>query len=354
MIISKNILKLLFLIIVFTNGSAYSTTITCDNEHIIQAGDTLSKISLKVYDDTTKWNIIYLQNKQIIGSNSSAIKVGSALFIPCLNRFSFNETKNHPVKLSDKTENKKNLHVDFVTAEWLPYVGKKLPNQGMLLDITKQIFSQFPDISYSVDYISDWSAHINTLLKKNKYDIGPGWYYQDCSDMSKVPESAKIRCEYHFSSPIYKEIITIYNKKNDSIAISNLSELKNKTLCQPEGYLLFDYKKSGLENGKNFTLIESSSVKNCIEKLRDNEVQYVAINKNEGDQVISNLGLKDEIENSSDSPMETRSLHFIIHKTNPKANMLISKINKGLKKLENSGELFRIQSKHIQNFQNNL
>lgn len=346
----------------FGNSIAYSATIVCDNEHVVKWGETLSKISSEVYNDTSKWSIIYLQNKRMIGNNPSSIEVGSILFIPCLNRFLFKKNESNQVKLSnseedkkiDKKTNKKNLHVDFVTAEWLPYVGKKLPNQGMLLDITKEVFSQFPDISYSIDYISDWSAHINTLLKKNKYDIGPGWYYQDCSDMSKVPESAKIRCEYHFSSPIYKEIITIYNKKNDNRAISNLSDLENKTLCQPKGYLLFDYKKSGLENGKNFTLIESSSVKNCVEKLRDNEVQYVAINKNEGDQVISNLGLKDEIENSSNSPIETRSLHYIIHKTNPKANMLITKINKGLKNLENSGKLFKIQAKHIQNFQNNL
>ncbi len=244
--------------------------------------------------------------------------------------------------------------MEFVTAEWPPYIGKKLPNQGMLLHITKEIFSKIPNASYSVDYISDWSAHINILLKKKKYDIGPGWYYQDCSDLSKVPESAKIRCEYYFSDPIYEEIITIYNKKDKNIAITNLAELKNKTLCQPKGYLLFDYKKSGLENGENFTLIEAPSVQICMEKLRDDQIQYVAINKNEGDQVISDLGLKNEIENKSTSPVDIRSIHYIIHKTHPKAKLLMSKMNNGLRQLKKTGRLFEIQSKHIQNFQNNL
>ena len=354
--ILKKILTAIILIapIILFYYPAQAATISCDGDYTIKSGDSLSSISLGAYEDPGKWNILYLQNKNTIGDNPSIIRLNASLFIPCIDNITFNNVKKKPSNESPKKDAEKPFHVDLVTENWPPYIGKKLPHQGMLLHITEEVFAQLPNTSYSVDYISDWSAHIDILLKKKKYDIGPGWYYQDCSDMSKVPESAKIRCEYRFSAPMYEEIITIYNKKGNNSAITELSELKNKTLCQPKGYLLFDYAKSGLKNGENFTLIETSSVKICMEKLRDNQVQYVAINKNEGDQTVSSLGLKDVIENKSTSPIDTRSIHYIIHKTHPKADVLIAKLNKALKNLRKSGRLFEIQSKHIQNFQNNL
>lgn len=355
MILKKIITAIILLApTILFNYPAQAATISCNGDYTVKSGDSLSSISLGAYEDPNKWNILYLQNKNTIGNNPSTIRLNATFFIPCLDNITFSNVAKDTSNESPKKTTEKSFQVDLVTANWPPYIGKKLPNQGMLLHITEEVFSQLPNTSYSVDYINDWSAHIDILLKKKKYDIGPGWYYQDCSDMSKVPEPAKIRCEYRFSAPIYEEIITIYNKKDNDSTITELSELKNKTLCQPKGYLLFDYEKSGLKNGENFTLVETPSVKVCMEKLRDNQVQYVAISKNEGDQTVNSLGLKGEIENNSTSPVDTRSIHYIIHKTHPKADVLIAKLNKALKNLRKSGRLFEIQSKHIQNFQNNL
>lgn len=344
-------ISLLFLTTLLSN-SAFSANISCGKGYTVQSNDTLSSISLKAYNSPSKWNIIYLQNKKSIGNNPSIIKVKTILSIPCIDNIVFTKKEEKDNKKTPEKADNSPFNVEMVTTEWLPYIGKKLPNEGMLPHITKEVFSLLPMTSYSIDYVNDWSAHINILLKKKKYDIGLAWYHQDCSDISAVRESAKIRCEYRFSEPLYEEIITIYNKKGEGI--SSLLALKNKILCQPKSYLLFDYKKNDLINGENFTLIEESSINTCMEKLRDGQVQYVAINKNEGDQAVSTLGLKNEIENTSTSPVDTRSIHYIIHKSHPKAHVIITKINKALRKIRKDGTLFDIQSKHIQNFQNNL
>ena len=49
----------------------------------VQPGDTLRKISAKVYDgDSTKWEKLYNANRTLIGSNPSNLRAGSVLQVP--------------------------------------------------------------------------------------------------------------------------------------------------------------------------------------------------------------------------------------------------------------------------------
>ena len=48
----------------------------------VQAGDTLRKISTKMYGTADNWEKIYAANKTAIGSDPSKLKAGSTLQIP--------------------------------------------------------------------------------------------------------------------------------------------------------------------------------------------------------------------------------------------------------------------------------
>ncbi len=61
--------------------SGASTEATTPSEYVIQKGDTLQKISKKVYGGYSKWNRIYEANKDII-PNPNKIKVGLTIRIP--------------------------------------------------------------------------------------------------------------------------------------------------------------------------------------------------------------------------------------------------------------------------------
>ncbi len=52
-------------------------------KHIVQQGDTLYKLSLKYYNDSTKWNKIYDANKKIL-KNQKDLSIGQELEIPDL------------------------------------------------------------------------------------------------------------------------------------------------------------------------------------------------------------------------------------------------------------------------------
>ena len=53
-------------------------------KHTVVAGDTLSSISKKYYDDIGKYMKIYEANKDVIGDNPDLIKPGQELVIPKL------------------------------------------------------------------------------------------------------------------------------------------------------------------------------------------------------------------------------------------------------------------------------
>ena len=53
-------------------------------KHTVAAGDTLSAISKKYYDDANKYMKIYEANKDVIGDDPNMIKPGQELVIPKL------------------------------------------------------------------------------------------------------------------------------------------------------------------------------------------------------------------------------------------------------------------------------
>jgi nucleoid-associated protein YgaU len=50
--------------------------------YIVKAGDTLQKIASVVYGKSSRWNDIYLANKDRIGAPNAPLKVGTQLKIP--------------------------------------------------------------------------------------------------------------------------------------------------------------------------------------------------------------------------------------------------------------------------------
>lgn len=52
--------------------------------YTVAAGDSLSAIAQKHYGSADKWQAIYEANKEVIGDNPSAIRIGQELVLPDL------------------------------------------------------------------------------------------------------------------------------------------------------------------------------------------------------------------------------------------------------------------------------
>jgi nucleoid-associated protein YgaU len=68
-----------------TSGPKPDTTspkLDTDKEYEVQSGDSLAKISMKLYGNSSKWQAIYDLNKDAIGDNPAKLKVRSVLKLP--------------------------------------------------------------------------------------------------------------------------------------------------------------------------------------------------------------------------------------------------------------------------------
>lgn len=67
-----------------STANARSTSRTVPASVVVKAGDSLFKISARVYGDGDKWRTIYNANKAAVGANPNVIKVGVKLTVPPL------------------------------------------------------------------------------------------------------------------------------------------------------------------------------------------------------------------------------------------------------------------------------
>ncbi len=56
--------------------------IDASKQYVIKPGDTLHKISLRLYGKTNRWSSIYDLNKEKIGPNAERLKIGTVLTLP--------------------------------------------------------------------------------------------------------------------------------------------------------------------------------------------------------------------------------------------------------------------------------
>jgi nucleoid-associated protein YgaU len=64
-----------------TSGTRSKSRSGGGQTYTVKSGDTLSKISKKMYGDSSKWNRIYNANKSTV-PNPNKLKVGTKLVIP--------------------------------------------------------------------------------------------------------------------------------------------------------------------------------------------------------------------------------------------------------------------------------
>jgi len=333
----------LFLVLMFLMSFLIGSN--CNKEYIVKSGDSLSKISNLVYSDESKWDIIYYQNKQIIGDKPSNLKVGIKLLVPCLNDIKFEPT----------TETKKRTyHIEFLAGDgFAPFKDRNSPNGGMGTEILKETMALLPNVSYEIDWINDFSSHLDPLLKKHKYDASYTWFKPDCSNLAKLSKQTQVRCEFLFSKPMYKDLVVMFIRKDSNFKLKSFKDLANKRVCRPKGYFIFDLEKAVNKSKIPLNLIQPDKVDDCFIKLVNNDVDIVSINKLTGMQSVKDLKIKDKV-HSIESLTTTQEMCFIVHKSHPFAKEYIKLFNEGLDKLKKSGKLFKIQQKHLINFYNKL
>jgi polar amino acid transport system substrate-binding protein len=320
---------------------------TCSESYTVVAGDSLSKIARLAYDDTNLWPYIYgySSNAQVIGGNPSLISIGITLNMPPCPQTGVRASAT-PV-VNDRSARSAET-IEVVTAtDYPPFTDQNWENGGMLTEIVNAAFSGIegsPD--FSVDWINDWSAHIDPLLERHKYAMGFPWFQPNCDQPETLADEDRKRCSFHFSEPLFDMLIVLFKRSDDARELANDEALHGMRLCRPAGYFTFDLTDRGLIPGDTIELDRPQSVGECFNKLVDSEIDFVALNEFTGQSAIKDLGYGDLV-SASEQLTDTIGLRMIIHQDYPQAADLLEQFNAGLRALRESGRYDEIVGRHL-------
>lgn len=348
-----------FLLLTGLQQIAFAENLDCKQAYKVTKGDSLSIIAQRAYGSANKYSMIYYANTKVLTNGPATLHVGQELRIPCLD-----EQQPTPAESTDATTSTEatttttttpttdtpvasplgKVEVQLLTAgDYQPFTDQSLPNGGLITELVEAALKN-QNVAYKLTWINDWSAHLDPLIKEKKYDMGFPWLNPGC------PTVEHFRCQFLFSTPIFQMLEVLFTRNDKPLKFEKDEDMVGHTLCRPSGYFTHDLERPRREwLKKNLIKLEQpQSVKECFEMLMAGKVDAVAMNDFTGRETVAKMGLQDKV---SPLPHElsVEGLHVLIHKTHPRATILLNYVNKGLKALQESGEYDAIMDKHLTN-----
>lgn len=213
-----------------------------------------------------------------------------------------------------------------VSDDWAPYSSASDPNDGLLIIIGKAAFKA---VGRDVDFaFMPWARAIQSA-KSNQYAGVIGAWYTD--------ERAK---EFVYSTPIIRNDIVFFHKRDTPVTFSSLEGLKPYTIgaVRGSGYVE-KLRAAGL--AENIYLTSSYEI--SLRMLIENRYDLFIEEKYSVMHLINTkypewVGLIEAVA----PPVESNGLYVIVPKANPRASAIINDFNVGLRKIQESGVLKKL------------
>lgn len=341
----------------------------CGGTYTVQRGDSLSVIADGLYKDARKWSVIYNTNVGTIGDSPNKIRVGQRLTMPCIGGLptglsGATATAAAPAPkpaatgaaaaLQAAVSRSNNgdaadpglIKVRLLTADdYAPFTDRDSLNGGLVTEIVQAAMEQSGTSEFGIHWVNDWSAHLEPLLSEAMLDMGFPWLQPDCA---QSPD--QYRCEnFHFSEPMFEMLVLLFTDRGNPLLFREDADIIGKTLCRPKGYYTHDLDKDGRNwlKGNMIRLEQPSSVADCFELLTEGKVDAVALNEFTGRKAVKDLGLENRVEPVQSRPLSIEGLHVLVHKSHPKAEALLSTVNRGLDAIKSSGTYQQIIDRHM-------
>ncbi|MGR3492631.1 MAG: peptidoglycan-binding protein LysM [Shimia sp.] len=330
---------------------------TCGGTYRVKSGDSLSRIADVLYKDAGKWSAIHQANIGTIGDRPERITIGMKLNMTCIDglpvgleggvdvaevtRSSFTPLQIAPGNAMNKRK------IQLLTADdYAPFTDRNLPNGGLYTEVVNAAMTHVaPDQGFAINWVNDWSSHLEPLLSNALLDMGFPWSQPNCTAQ---PDT--YRCQnVVFSEPLFEMLMLAFVANDRAFGFYEDTDMVGKRVCRPAGYAtyLFD------EDGRNWLtdeLIELSqppNIDDCFTMLMAGSVDAVVMNEFTGRKKIAEMGLSGAISPALGKPVAIDGLHVVAHKSHPDAEALMGLINDGIAGIRASGEYQRIIDTHM-------
>ena len=218
---------------------ANAQSINCGQNYTVRSGDYLSLIASRVYGRTDRFSLIYSANARVIGRNPSLIRVGTVLFIPCIDGdLGVSQANAAAVGREETTEAlpgpSANRPIRVLTAtDWAPFTNEDQEQGGLLTEVANLALAQADGSpEYQIDFVNDWGAHLSPLLTDHAYDFSIGWTRPNCDLLEQLNDDSKFRCNnFNWTEPLYQQIVGYYTLQS-APNYADHAQIKGKNVCE--------------------------------------------------------------------------------------------------------------------------
>ncbi len=331
-------------------GHGGAQEIGCDEFYTTRDGDNLSKIaqaaSGSVGERITYQDIVDYNTGKLLDPN--LIPTGLQLFIPCPvgSAGGAPPTQDSGGYVPPTSERGPDIRI-LTGLDYAPYVDEGLPGGGgWSVHLVDEALGGSGRLSYRIDFIGDWSAHLWILLADGAYDMAFPWFKPDCDRIDELGEEGRRRCnELLFSEPLHQVVISYFVRVGDAERIQTEADLTGLKICRPRGYFTHDLDVRGLSRDV-FQRVAAASPTECFRRLMSGELDVVAINAETSERVIEELGIEDDVVEAR-RLATIESLHVVVMRDNERGRPLLLRFDQGLLTLREEGRDRAIASTHL-------
>lgn len=219
--------------------------------------------------------------------------------------------------------------VRLTSAEYPPYYGEHLKNQGPVSEIIKHAFA---NAGYSVEItFYPWARSEYFAKKGIDFDgMFPPWHTQQREEF------------FLFSDPIFANIIGFYKHQSDDTKYSQYSDIAHLTIGAVKGYV----HPKGFDEANFEKYFVINDTRN-LQMLCKQRVDLITIDKLSAHYILTEqlpecFSQVEWIEPA----LEYRDQHLVISLNANNAKLIIKDFNQGLQKLKDSGAMKEILIKH--------
>ncbi len=329
---------------------ATAQSIECGKPYTVVRGDSLSGIAQRAYRGAGSYQLVYSVNSGVIGPNPSFIQEGATLKIPCLNEVAPSTANTSAIRQASTTKAlppPAPRQIRFVVgSDWAPFTNEDQAQGGMMTEVTNVAMSLAESKpSYKIDFINDWGAHLQPLITDHAYDFSLVWFKPNCAVIDKLGDGSKFRCNnLDWSQPMFEQIIGYYTRAGQPRPAVH-KDLFGLNICRPSGYSTFMMEEVDLVE-PNISFTRENSPAGCFEGLVSGKYDVVVLAAEVAEGTIAEIGATEKVK-FQDQLSYVATMHAVIAKTNPHAKEYLAALDDGITKLKESGEWFRIVTRHM-------
>ncbi|SFI50975.1 LysM peptidoglycan-binding domain-containing protein [Jannaschia pohangensis] len=315
--------------------------------YTVVRGDTLSLIA-KRGNVAGGFQAIFSANSNTL-DNPNIVQVGQVLQIPCRdgslpNAAAAQESAAAAAPTPVPVTSTPSRPLRIATGSgYAPFTDEDMADGGALTKMVRRAVAEGnPDQEFSISFVNDWGAHLDSLVPSGAIDMTFPWFKPDCSKVEFLSEASAYRCTgFNHSEPLYDALVGYYTLNGSAYAdATTYQDIMGARICRPEAWFTFDLEAEQLMP-PNVELVRPVPQDGCWQLLLDGEVDIVTLDALPAEEDYRELGLEDQVANI-EALASKQTMHVFVAKDNVFANEALQIVNAGLEDLRLSGEWFEI------------